>query len=218
MKISNKEYKALFFDFDGVLADSVEVKTKAFAKLFEKFGSEIRAKVVEHHRNNGGMTRRDKFVYYYQSYLKKTLDHVELDQLCSAFSELVVDNVVAAPEIPGAQDFLKQCHNKLDCFVVSATPDEEIRKIAKRRGIDHYFQEILGSSCPKAEHVSALLGKYKLNPAQCMFWGDAGSDYRAAFESGVDFTGILPNINAPLLKIAPDIQWYKNFLDIEVQG
>ena len=47
MKIFNTDYKALFFDFDGVLADSVEVKTNAFAKLFEKFGSEIQAKVLE---------------------------------------------------------------------------------------------------------------------------------------------------------------------------
>jgi len=49
MKIFDSEYKALFFDFDGVLADSVEVKTDAFSKLFEKFGPEIQAKVVEHH-------------------------------------------------------------------------------------------------------------------------------------------------------------------------
>jgi phosphoglycolate phosphatase-like HAD superfamily hydrolase len=215
MKIFNIEYNAFFFDFDGVLADSVEVKTNAFAKLFEKFGSEIQAKVVKHHRNNGGMTRKDKFVYYYQNYLKKPLDHVEMEQLCNAFSELVVDNVVAAPEIPGAESFLKKCCNKAECFVVSATPDEEIKKIVNRRGIDVYFYEILGSSCSKTEHVNNLLDKYNFNSKQCLFWGDAGSDYRAAIETGVDFIGILPNSNAPLLKIAPDIRWFKNFLEID---
>ncbi|MEE9509964.1 MAG: HAD hydrolase-like protein [Candidatus Bathyarchaeia archaeon] len=54
------KYQAFFFDFDGVLADSVEVKTRAFAKLFESYGPEIQARVVEHHRKNGGMTRKDK--------------------------------------------------------------------------------------------------------------------------------------------------------------
>ena len=217
MKIFNIEWQALFFDFDGVLADSVEVKTNAFAKLFEKFGSEIQAKVVEHHRNNGGMPRKDKFVYYYQNYLQKTLDHFALEQLCNAFSELVVDNVVAAPEIPGAENFLKKCCNRSKCFVVSATPDEEIKKIVKRRGIDVYFEEILGSSCSKTEHVNNLLDKFNFNSNQCLFFGDAGSDYKAAIESGIDFIGILPNLNASLLQIAPDIRWYKNFLEIELQ-
>ena len=217
MKIFNKEYKALFFDFDGVLADSVEVKTNAFAKLFEKFGLEIQAKVVEHHRNNGGMTRRDKFVYYYQNYLKKTADSVQIEHLCNEFSSLVVDDVVASPEISGAEHFLKKCSEKVQCFVISATPDEEIEQIVRRRGIDGYFKDLFGSSCSKTKHVNNLLGKYGFKPDQSLFFGDAGSDYRAATETDVDFIGILPNSHAPLLKIAPGIRWYKNFLEIQCQ-
>ncbi len=68
------KYQAFFFDFDGILADSVEVKTRAFAKLFESYGPEIQARVVEHHRKNGGMTRKDKFRHYYAEFLKSPLD------------------------------------------------------------------------------------------------------------------------------------------------
>ena len=53
-------YEAFFFDFDGVLADSVEVKTRAFARLFESYGPEVVARVVAHHRYHGGMTRIEK--------------------------------------------------------------------------------------------------------------------------------------------------------------
>ena len=208
------KYQAYFFDFDGVLADSVEVKTKAFAQLFGPFGSEIQAKVIKHHRNNGGMTRKDKFVYYYEHFLEKSLGHVELEELCKAFSSLVVDNVVASPEITGAKSFLRKCSNTLKCFVVSATPDDEITQIVKRRGMDVYFEEILDSSCSKTEHVNILLEKYNLKPDRCLFFGDADSDYRAAIESGVHFIGILPNKNAPLLKIAPEISWEKDFVGI----
>lgn len=207
-------YKAFFFDFDGVLADSVEVKTRAFAKLFESYGSAIEAKVVEHHRNNGGMTRVDKFRYYYREFLGKQLDEAELQRLCNDFSRLVVDEVVSAPEIPGAENFLKKWHNTVKCFVVSATPDAEISKIVSRRGLEIYFREILGSSKSKQENVKTLLEKYGFNPEKCLFFGDAESDYRAAAVSGVDFIGILPDSNAPLLKIAPDIRWHKNFLEI----
>lgn len=217
MKIFNTQYKAFIFDFDGVLADSVEVKTEAFARLFEDFGPEIQAKVIEHHRKNGGMTRKEKFAHYYQNYLKKSLDHGEMERLCSAFANLVVDNVVRASEIPGAENFLKKWHNTVKCFVVSATPDDEIKEIVKRRGIDIYFHEILGSSCSKSDNVKCLLNKYELAPRQCLFFGDAESDYSAATTSGVDFIGILPNENAPLLQIAPDITWARDFVGMDLE-
>lgn len=217
MRSDFRDLEAFFFDFDGVLADSVEVKTSAFAKLFECYGPAIEAKVVNHHRKNGGMTRVDKFYHYYHEFLDKPLDEAELQRLCNDFFRLVVDEVVFAPEIPGAEDFLKKWYNKAKCFVVSATPDEEIKEIVKRRGIDIYFHEILGSSCSKNDNVNYLLNKYGFAPERCLFFGDAESDYRAATASGVDFIGILPNKNAPLLKIAPDIRWFKNFLEIESQ-
>lgn len=209
------KYKAFFFDFDGVLADSVEVKTKAFAMLFEKFGSEIQNKVVEHHRTHGGMTRKEKFIYYYQNYLNRPLAHGMLDELCGRFSALVVDDVVAALEIPYSAKFLEKWHKKVICFVVSATPDVEIRRITTKRGINNYFREILGSSCPKTQHINYLLKKYNLSQAQCLFFGDAESDYKAATECGIDFMGILPGNKAPLLKIAPDITWVRDFAEMD---
>ncbi|MBW2003745.1 MAG: HAD family hydrolase [Deltaproteobacteria bacterium] len=211
-----KDIDAIFLDFDGVLADSVEVKTRAFAKLFERYGPAIEAKVVEHHRNNGGMTRVDKFRHYYREFLGKQLDKAELQQLCNDFSRLVVDEVVSAPEIPGAENFLKKWYNIVKCFVVSATPDDEIKEIVKRRGIDIYFHEILGSSCSKSDNIIYLLNKYELAPKQCLFFGDAESDYWAANASGVDFIGILLNKNAPLLQIAPDIRWARDFIDLVI--
>lgn len=50
------EYSAFFFDFDGVLADSAEVKTMAFCILFKSFGPHVQNMVVDHHRENGDMT------------------------------------------------------------------------------------------------------------------------------------------------------------------
>jgi len=214
MRSNFRELEAFFFDFDGVLADSVEIKTKAFSKLFEKYGSDIQAKVMEHHRKNGGMTRKDKFRHYYDKFLKKPLKEDALSQLCSSFSSLVVDEVVASPEIDGSTAFIKKWYKTVPCFIVSATPDDEINVIAERRGIKQYFKETLGSSQSKRKNLEGLLKKYSLEPENCLFFGDAESDYRAANASGVDFIGILPNKNAPLLKIAPDIRWARDFVEL----
>lgn len=211
-----KKYSAFFFDFDGVLADSVEVKTRAFAKLFERYGTAIVAKVVGHHRNNGGMTRIDKFYHYYQEFLDKPLDEAELQRLCNDFSRLVVDEVVSAPEIPGAEEFLKKWHKRLPCFIVSATPDEEISKIVNRRGLEIYFRDILGSSKSKQENVKTLLEKYGFNPEKCIFFGDAESDYRAAMACNVNFIGIVSGTDAPLLRVAPEVKWVRDFIDLNI--
>ena len=208
------DWQAFFFDFDGVLADSVEVKTRAFARLFEAHGPEVMAKVVDHHRRHSGVTRVDKFRHYYQEFLRQPLSDEELADLCRRFARLVVDEVVAAPEIPGVVPFLRHWSEKLPCFVVSATPEEEIRTIVKRRGWSAYFQEVRGAPKSKGENLKLLLTKHGLTPEQCLFFGDAESDYRAAQACGVPFLGILPDATAPLLKAVPEVKWVWDFTEV----
>ncbi|MEA5090926.1 HAD family hydrolase [Solidesulfovibrio sp.] len=202
--------QALFFDFDGVLADSVSVKTRAFARLFEAHGPDVVARVVEHHLRHGGMNRFDKFRHYYAQFLGLPLSEADMAGLCDRFAALVVEEVVAAPEIPGAGAFLEHCRG-IPRFVVSGTPDAEIREICRRRRLDGHFREILGAPTDKATHVTRLLDRYGFEPAACLFFGDAGSDWRAAGTCGVPFVGILPGPDAPLLTQAPDIVWYPDF-------
>lgn len=209
------DYQAFFFDFDGVLADSVEVKTRAFAKLFEPHGVEIVERVIDHHRRHGGMTRVDKFDHYYRKYLGTTLNDKEMADLCRRFAELVVDEVVAAPEILGAGEFLKRWSSRLDCFVISAAPEEEIREIVKRRGMTAYFKEVLGAPTDKKTNLQSLLNKYGLNPSRCCFFGDAESDYLAARACGTHFIGILPDADAPLLRSHPGLKWTEDFRNLE---
>ena len=208
-------YEAFFFDFDGVLADSVEVKTRAFAKLVEPYGPEIVERVIDHHRHHGGMTRVEKFHYYYREYLGTPLNDNEMAELCRRFATLVVDAVVAAPEILGAEEFLKRWSSRLDCFVISAAPEEEVREIVKRRGMTGYFKEVLGAPTDKKTNLHTLLNKYGLNPSRCCFFGDAESDYEAARACGTHFIGIVPDAGAPLLKLHSGISWTRDFRDPE---
>ena len=53
--------KAIIFDFDGVIAESVNVKTEAFASLYEPYGKDVVNKVEQHHLANGGVSRFEKF-------------------------------------------------------------------------------------------------------------------------------------------------------------
>lgn len=207
-------WQAFFFDFDGVLADSVEVKTRAFARVFEPFGPEVRTKVVEHHRLHSGVIRADKFRHYYREFLGQPLSEEELVELCQRFARLVVDEVVAAPEIPGAEAFLRLFVEKLPLFVVSAAPESELQEIVRARGWSGYFREVRGAPRSKRENLKLLLQKYDLSAERCLFFGDAEADYHAARACDVAFIGIVPGPEAPLLKVIPEIEWHRNFIDM----
>jgi len=209
------KFQAFFFDFDGVLADSVEVKTRAFAKMFEQYGEKIQGKVIDFHRRHGGMNRFDKFRHYYSDFLGITVTEEELQDLCSKFAKLVVDEVVQSPEIPGAEKFLQKCSSIAPCFVISATPESEIRTIIKRRNLTGYLKGVFGAPTDKAENLRKLLSQYKYNPGRCLFWGDAESDFQAAQTNNVPFIGILPDHKAPLLQTHPEIKWFNNFKQIK---
>ena len=46
--------KNIFFDFDGVIAESVSAKTYAFEEMYLPYGNDIALKVVEYHKLHGG--------------------------------------------------------------------------------------------------------------------------------------------------------------------
>ena len=56
-------FEAIFFDFDGVLVESVDIKTTAFARLYAGHGEPVADAVVAYHRQNMGTSRFVKFRY-----------------------------------------------------------------------------------------------------------------------------------------------------------
>ena len=60
MEQFSNAWQAVFFDFDGVIADSNAVKARAFAALFAPFGPTVQEAVVRYHLDNGGMPRLEK--------------------------------------------------------------------------------------------------------------------------------------------------------------
>lgn len=191
-----KNKSVFIFDFDGVIADSVEVKTEAFAEIYKEFGDDIMKKVIQHHRNNGGMSRFEKFKLYHSKYLNIDLIPEEVDKLSGIFSNLVVDKVVQSNEIAGVKKFIKDIKsagNKL--FVNSATPDREIREIVSRRGLDKYFSQVYGSPSSKKENIQKILANCKDPLDKVVFFGDAVADYNAALDAKVDFIGVGENLS-----------------------
>lgn len=191
-KIGFDKIRAFFFDFDGVVADTLGIKTKVFGEIFRPYGNRIMRKVIAYHKNNTGVSRYEKFAYYYKHFLLRSITKRTMHILDRRFSALALKNVIAAPLVPGVLDFLIWARKKGKlCFVVSATPQKEIRKIVRLKRLSPYFTLVLGSPSTKEKHVSDILNRYSLIPCQCLYFGDAKSDYLAARSKRIVFVGIV---------------------------
>ena len=76
-----EQFSAIIFDFDGVIAESVEIKTEAFRDMYAPYGKEVSDKVVDHHLKNGGMSRFEKIPFYHRSFLGKDLSKSQIVDL-----------------------------------------------------------------------------------------------------------------------------------------
>jgi phosphoglycolate phosphatase-like HAD superfamily hydrolase len=183
------KFKAIIFDFDGVISESLNVKTEAFAEMYRPYGKEIEEKVKHHHESNGGISRFEKFRIYHQEYLGKEIDDALVDELADTFSALVMDKVVAAPYVREADKFIRDHHRDYDFFISTGTPEDEINVILERKGISKYFKEVHGSPEKKPDHVKGILEKYGYDKTEVVFIGDAPTDIEAARKNGITFIG-----------------------------
>lgn len=199
MHTNEPRWQAVFFDFDGVIAASIEVKVRAFATLFASYGREVQEAVVRYHRDNGGMPRQQKLRYCCEAIAGRPIDDQELARMGQAFAALVLEEVVAAPLIAGALPTLQQLRESgIPAFVVSGTPHDEMRLIVERKGLHPYFTEVHGSPRSKTAILREILDRYPYPPESCLFIGDALADYRAANDTGLRFLGIIPEGQNPL--------------------
>ena len=80
--------KYFIFDFDGVIADSVNLKDKIFFEIFNKDGHEIAKKSLKFHKKNQGKSR----FYKIDSILKKHVSNCHIYNVHASNIETPKDN------------------------------------------------------------------------------------------------------------------------------
>ena len=181
--------KSIIFDYDGVIAESVNVKTDAFAELYKSYGNNIVQKVIKHHEANGGVSRYEKFKIYHKKYLKENIDKCKVGELAKKFSNLVLQKVINSHYVLGVYDFISLNYKKYDFHISTGTPTDEIDIILKRKSIRKFFKEVYGSPEKKDLHIKKILEMYGYKKSEVVFIGDALSDRDAAKNNDIFFIG-----------------------------
>ncbi|MBQ9407662.1 MAG: HAD family hydrolase [Desulfovibrio sp.] len=182
--------QCLVFDCDGVILDSVPVKTRAFARVAEPFGAEARDRLLMYHKIHGGVSRYQKFAWLYEHVLGRTITPEESRRMGALFAEYVWEELRVCPLIPGIQEVLDGWRGRLPLFVCSGAPQEELVSVLQLRGLDGYFSGIYGSPPAKAAVLARIVREQGLDPADVLMVGDAPTDRDAAEDVGTQFYGV----------------------------
>jgi len=185
--INIDKYDFFIFDCDGVILDSNKLKSNAFTEALPDEPSDLVAEFVEYHKENGGISRYEKFRYYFEGMKKQVEAEAKIEKALNNFAAIVSQGLISCNYIPGALKFIENLF-KLNkrVFVVSGSDENELIQVFIKRGIDHYFEKIYGSPANKTENTSKVVSNMK-NPIIGLFFGDSKSDYDAAKKFGIDF-------------------------------
>jgi phosphoglycolate phosphatase-like HAD superfamily hydrolase len=178
--------RLIFWDFDGVIKDSDEVKSQAFVQLFAHYGAEIAGRVREHHETHGGMSRFEKIPCYLE-WAGETVTPELVEEYCRRFALLTLQGVIDATWVPGAEAFLRANPYRQKFVVVTATPQEDIEKILAALKLRSCFMAVCGAPLSKQEAINTTLVSSQIDPRLCLMIGDANADRDAAQENHVPF-------------------------------
>jgi phosphoglycolate phosphatase-like HAD superfamily hydrolase len=180
--------KVLAFDFDGVILESVAIKDQAVFVLFQNATLEERRRVLELHRKTPGINRRDRITLLLTEGLGREAPQEVVGALLDRFAKLVWHGLMSCTEVRGIRDFLKTMAD-IPCYVVSASPEEELLVVAEQRNLSRYFVDLLGTPPPKSELLRLIMTREGVPAESILFIGDKISDFKAARNVGTHFIG-----------------------------
>ncbi len=177
------QIKQIIFDFDGVILNSHKIKTKAFYKLFKKYGHKNAKNAVKYHLNNTGVSRFVKFKYILKKIIKIEPKKEILEKLDREFSNFCEKKIRNLKPSKSLLNFLKLEKKNFIFFISTGTPQRDINKILKIKKINHFFKKAYGSPRGKISHIREI----KKNGLSTLFVGDSYEDLNSAKATATQF-------------------------------
>jgi len=182
--------KNIIFDFDGVILNSVPIKTGAFRELFKKFSKEKIEKLISYHIENGGVSRYLKIRYFFENILAQTISEENIQQYAKQYSRLTKKELANSKYlIEDTVSFIQKNHRKYNMHIASGADEEDLQYICKRLALTKYFLSINGSPMKKSEIVAKILRSNRYSQQETILIGDSVNDYEAAYLNGIAFYG-----------------------------
>lgn len=182
--------KNIFWDFDGVIMDSMPVRNKGFELVLKEFPEKQVNLLMEFHLKNGGLSRYVKFRHFFEEIRGEEVNEEEIKKWAQKFSGIMREELVQPTLlIEDSVNYIKENYRKFNMHIVSGSDGEELRYLCEKLEISRYFISIHGSPVPKKELVQKLLATHNYTLENTILIGDSINDYEAAEINEIDFCG-----------------------------
>ncbi|MBN3854009.1 HAD family hydrolase [Paraburkholderia sp. Ac-20340] len=190
--IQFNKIRAIAFDFDGVILDSVSLKADLFIASYPfPLSEQEKSAILAYQAAHGGVGRVKKFEHFERSIFGREPDSKAIAALAKRYSNLLMDQIAFCAELPGARNFLRRFERTLSLHLVSGTSHDDLLKIVGDRDMADFFQTITGSPTGKVEAFTAIARATGYAFEQILAIGDSTTEFAAACEVGMPFVGIV---------------------------
>ena len=192
--------KAIVFDVDGVLIDSMNMKSKYFNELLTKLGVE-KEKVLDL------LTAGQNRIITLQKIKERFNLKFDVKKAVEELTEIYIQNYSKVEKIDSTINFIKNNHEKYLFFTNTSLPEKDLKIIFEIKNLHNYFKELYHfESGTKLENINMILKKYHLKPEEVLFIDDNINHINNVKSSGVN-TCFFDNNN---LNIAKEVQELEN--------
>jgi len=182
--------KNILWDFDGVIFDSMKIKSDGFLELFKEYDEVSLEKMEAYHYLHGGVSRFDKIRYFYSDILGKNISEDEVLTFADTFAKIIKKELFNEENlIIDSLNFIKNSYKKYRFHIVSGAEHNELNYICDAFDLSEYFMSIDGSPTKKDILVRDVLEKYNYSKDESILIGDAITDYNASIKNSIGFYG-----------------------------
>ncbi|RXJ66843.1 haloacid dehalogenase [Halarcobacter ebronensis] len=210
--MTNKRIKNIIFDFDGVILDSVPIKTEAYRRLFKNYDNELIEKLVNYHELNGGISRYKKIEYFFKKILKQKVTEQEVFTYANKYSEITKEELIKEKYIiQDAFNFIKENYKKYNIHIASGADENDLKYICDKLNLTRYFLTINGSPKEKKEIIKNILENNSYKKDETILIGDSINDYEASVSNQIEFYGF-NNIKLQKFKYVKSFKTLNNLI------
>ena len=166
--------KAVIFDFDGTLADSMPFLESIGVEMMMKYFGVSKKDATTRYRSTTGLP-------YEQQVKMNFPDHPKNEEAIEAFEKLKIDRIFEQLLFEDTEDSVGKLNQMgIDVFVSSSTFQTTIEEYFRRLGILSLFKGILGYRPgfeKGADHFNHIHSEYNIQFDEMLFVGDSLKDY-----------------------------------------
>ncbi len=180
--------KAVIFDFDGVIADTVEASFFSFREAFRRYGVDFRKKSFIELRSKGiGLYNIIKSSPMSPA---NRLTEQQIKEIADIKTKIQLGKISETPLFQGVKELLEALHGNYGIALGTANTSELAKPYLEEKGIAGHFDAIISTkdvarSKPAPDIFLRAAEELKVKPEECVVFEDSLGGVQAAKSAGM---------------------------------